>query len=354
MRDIIEDVLRWTHQGKPVVVGTVIQTWGSAPRGVGAKIAFTPDYDVAGSVSGGCVEGAVIESGLAALETGRPVLLRYGVADETALENVGLACGGTIEVFVEPLSESLIAHWQSLCESDCAGAVAYIVEGPSHWLGGRLALVEGASEPRSLGLPTLPGEAASVLASLAQRALERGVSQRVKIDLVGEPCDIFVEVTLPRPRLIIIGAVHIAVALTAFAKTLGYHVTVVDPRSAFCTRARFPHADALVLEHPNAALASLPLTRNTAVVALTHDSKFDDPALKIALSSPAFYVGALGGARTRETRRRRLLAAGLTEAQVNRLHAPIGLDIRSRSPEEIALATIAQIVAVRNSAVPEA
>lgn len=357
MREIINEINEWVEQGEPVAVATVIETWGSAPRAVGAKMALTPNHKIAGSVSGGCVEGAVFEAGVETLESGRSQLLQFGVADETAFESVGLACGGTIEVFVEPLTPALRDFWRNAFAQDVPIATATIVRGPNALVGYKLML-DADGNVQTSGVLKTP-EVYSTLLHAAQAALGEGMSRRIQlpspsgrgVGSEGEtsPSEAFVEVILPKPTLIIVGAVHIAIALTSLAKTLDYRVVIVDPRSAFGNEARFPHADQLVKRYPDKAFDALPITRSTAVVTLTHDAKFDDPALKRALQSPAFYVGALGGRKTREARRVRLLAAGLTEAQINRLHAPIGINIGTRTPEEIALATMAQIVAARNA-----
>lgn len=364
MREIINEINEWSKSDQPVAVATVIETWGSAPRSVGAKMALTPDHHIAGSVSGGCVEGAVFEAGVETLETGRPQLLHFGVADETAFEAVGLACGGTIEVFVEPLTPALREFWQRALAEDRAIATATIVKGPHDLVGYKLMLdAHGVVKTLEVSEDNHPevnanrtSEVYEALLTAAQSALQQGTSQRVELPTLDSwvetgtrTLEAFIEVILPKPTLVIVGGVHIAVALTTMAKTLDYRVVIVDPRSAFGHETRFPHADQIVKEYPHKAFETLPITRSTAIVTLTHDAKFDDPALKIALSSPAFYVGALGGRKTHEARRARLLAAGLTEAQMNRLYAPIGLDIGTTTPEEIALATMAQIVAARSS-----
>lgn len=360
MREIIREVLAWSEQNEPIAVATVIATWGSAPRGVGAKMALTPNHRIAGSVSGGCVEGAVFEAGMETLTTGRAQLLRFGVADETAFETVGLACGGTIEVFVELLTPMLRECWERALTDDRAIATATIVKGPPDLIGYKLVLdTDGGVKTSQPALDRVAPAIRAVLLTAAQAALRAGASRRIALSSAGSPLpdpergpeaeiEAFIEVILPQPTLILIGGVHIAMALTAIAKVLGYRVVIVDPRQAFNNPARFPQADLLVKEYPQPALERLPITRSTAIVTLTHDSKFDDPALKIALPSPAFYVGALGSRKTRDARRRRLLAAGVDEALLNRLHSPIGIDIGSRTPEEIALATMAQIVAARH------
>ncbi len=348
MRDILPDIDRWRAQGQPIALATVIQTWGSAPRGVGAKMALTPAGEIAGSVSGGCVEGAVFEAGVQTLKSGRPQLLHFGVADETAWE-VGLACGGTIEVFIELLDVDLYDRLRAALMEERPAATVTVVRGPADLLGRKIALIDGG-EPWG-GLGGGLGEAA---VEAARAALAEGRSGRLTLAsaaFTAEPVEAFVEVLLPSPRLVIVGGVHIAIALTAIARTLGYRTIVVDPRRAFGSEVRFPHADRLIQAWPEEAFAQIGLTRLTAVVMLTHDPKLDDPALKVALPSPAFYVGALGSRSTQARRRKRLLEAGLTEAQLARLRGPIGLDIGAQTPEEIALAVMAEVIAVRNGRV---
>lgn len=330
-RDVASDVARWKQEGIDVALATVVRTWGSGPRGPGAKLALTADARLSGSVSGGCVEAAVVEEGREVLETGEPRLLRFGIADETAW-NVGLSCGGTIEIFVERLDDALFGALSKALGERRASARATVVRGKNL---GDSSLVLDGDAPR--------GE----LAESAQRALERGESEVVE-DPGGSA--IFIDVELPPPLLVMVGGVHIAIAMTTMAKTLGYRTIVVDPRGVFGSEERFPHVDELIHEWPDDGLEGIGLDRSSAVATLTHDPKIDDPALMVALRSKAFYVGALGSKRTHEKRRKRLLDRGLTEEELSRLHAPVGIDIGSRSPEEIALSVMAQIVAVRNRA----
>ena len=345
MREVLSDIDRWQAQGKSIALATVVQTWGSAPRGAGAKMALTLDGEISGSVSGGCVEGAVFQSGTQVLKTGRPQLLSFGVADETAWD-VGLACGGSIRVFVKPLDSAMYGEAHEAVTADRLAAVVTVVKGPDEALGRELVLREDGSLVGSLGA----GLDEAAIAT-ARTAMEAGQSQPATLSRSdGDPLEIFVDVLLPSPTLVAVGGVHIAIALASIAKALGYRTVVVDPRRAFGSETRFPHVDQLIQDWPDDALAQIGLNRSTAVAMLTHDPKLDDPALKIALPSPAFYVGALGSQKTQAARRERLLAAGLTEAQVDRLHGPIGLDIGAKTPEEIALAVMAQIVAARNGA----
>jgi len=339
MRDILPELTQWTSEQEPIAVATVIQTWGSSPRRAGAKMALTPDGKITGSVSGGCVEGAVFEAGVDVLQADRPQLLHFGVADETAWE-VGLACGGSIDIFVKPLDTEFFNALHSVLSSDQAAVSATMVRGADELLGREMLVrddgtVTGSIDP-SLDLQVL---------DLANEILAQGESRRVKLN---EDTEIFLEAILPPPTLIAVGGVHITIALMALAKTLGYRTVVVDPRSAFGNETRFPNVDQLIQAWPQEAFDRLPITRSTAIAMLTHDPKLDDPALKIALPSQAFYVGALGSKTTQAKRRQRLLDEGLTEEQLDRLHGPIGLNIGAGTPEEIAMSIMAEIVAARN------
>lgn len=331
-RDVVEDVERFRAEGEEVALATVVRTWGSGPRGPGAKMALTRDARIAGSVSGGCVEAAVVEEGREVLESGEPKLLKFGIADETAW-NVGLTCGGSIEIFVEKLDDSLFRAFSMALAERRALARATVIRGQN--VGTSVLVREGEKVVEGIG-------------DRARRALERGEPEVIVAE---DGSEVFVDVELPAPTLVMIGGVHIAIALTAIAKALGYRTIVIDPRGVFGNEERFPHADQLVHEWSDEGLEAIGIDRSTAVATLTHDPKIDDPALMVALRSPAFFVGALGSRKTHEKRRKRLVERGLTEAELSRLFAPVGLDIGSRSPEEIALSVMAQIVAVRNRAV---
>jgi xanthine dehydrogenase accessory factor len=335
VRDVATDIDQWLAQGEQVALATVVSTWGSAPRQVGAKMAMTPAGAISGSVSGGCVEGAVFDTAMEVLASGRPQLLHFGVADETAWD-VGLACGGTIEVFVEPLDTAVYHFMQSLAAQEQAGVTVTVIKGPEESIGRKMAL---SADGRLVG-----GLGQSVPEPVRQAIQAVSQSQRLSLKAGTE---LFVDVVRPSPTLILVGGVHIAIALTTMAQTLGYRTIVVDPRRAFGSETRFPHADRLIQAWPDEAFAGLELTADTAVALLTHDPKIDDPALKIVLESPVFYVGALGSKATHGRRRRRLLAAGLAEEQIDRIHGPIGLDIGAQTPAEIALAVLAEIVRAR-------
>ena len=340
MRDILPDLERWqVENNKSIALATVIQTWGSSPRRAGAKMALTPDGKITGSVSGGCVEGAVFEEGVQALKSNHPKLLHFGVADETAWE-VGLACGGSIDIFVKPLDPELFKSLRSVLTEEDTAVLVTVVRGPDKLLGRELLLKDDNSV-----IGVFSEALNERVLNLAKETLMQGESRRERLN---EDVEVFLEVILPPPTLIAVGGVHITIALMALAKTLGYRTVVVDPRSAFGNQERFPNVDQLVQKWPDEAFQKIPLTRSTAVAMLTHDPKLDDPALKIALPSPAFYVGALGSKTTQAKRRERLLDEGLTQEQLNRLHGPIGLEIGAGTPEEIAMSIMAEIVAARN------
>jgi xanthine dehydrogenase accessory factor len=343
MRDILTDLDKWRAEDKSIALATVIQTWGSSPRRAGAKMGITPEGNITGSVSGGCVEGAVYETGVEVLKSNRPQLLHFGVADETAWE-VGLACGGSIDVFVKPLDEELFWVLRLILMEEKSAVLSTVVRGPDELLGKQLLMEENGNVTGSL-----TGEVREQALMLTRETLAEGESGRA---MLNEEIEVFLEVILPPPTLIAVGGVHITIALMALAKTLGYRTVVIDPRSAFGNEERFPNVDRLIQEWPEESFQEIPLTRSTAVAMLTHDPKLDDPALKIALPSPAFYVGALGSKNTQAKRRQRLLDDGMTEDQLNRLHGPIGLKIGAETPEEIAMSIMAEIVAARNKEIP--
>jgi xanthine dehydrogenase accessory factor len=335
MRDILADLILWNKEDTPIALATVIQTWGSAPRRAGAKMALASDGQIIGSVSGGCVENAVYEAGIESLKTNRPQLLHFGVADEIAWQ-VGLACGGSIDVFVKPLDKNFFEMLRSVIENEEQAVHITVVRGPDELLGSELLFHENGQVHGSLGK-----EWDEIISKRAHETLANGISSRV---VLNEDIEIFLEAILPSPTLIIVGGVHIAVSLTSMAKTLGYRTVVIDPRKAWGNKERFPHTDQLIQAWPQEAFKQIQVTRSTAIVMLTHDPKIDDPALKFALNSEAFYIGALGSKSTHAKRRERLLNEGISDEQLSRLHAPIGLDIGAQTPEEIALAIMAQVV----------
>ncbi|HOX20949.1 MAG TPA: XdhC family protein [Gemmatimonadales bacterium] len=331
MRALLADYAR-LRASEPVGRAVVTSVWGSAPQAEGATMLVSASGKMAGSVSGGCVEAAVAEEVRAAMARGAAKLVRYGISDERAWE-VGLACGGSLEVLVEPA---------------VSGPVLAAAEGP----GGVViaTFLDGAEPGRSVSIDDSSPVEVTDLVRAAREALRSGRSRTVRLPVGGTDAGAFLEV-FPRPRkLVIFGGVHVAAALVTLAHALDYRTVVADGRASFLTRERFPDADQLILGWPDEAFAQAGIDSATAVAVLTHDPKFDDPALMIALRSPAMYVGAIGSKKTQAARRERLRAAGLTDDQVGRLFGPIGLDLGGRTPAETALAIMAEIVAVRHGA----
>ncbi|MEX2143187.1 MAG: XdhC family protein [Anaerolineales bacterium] len=329
MRELLPGLENWLKDGERVALATVISTWGSAPRRPGSVMAVSHSGGMLGSVSGGCVEGAVFQAALEVIKTQRPQRLHFGVADETAWD-VGLACGGQIEVFVQPAEPSLLNPLLTRLKADQGSYLTTVISGPAEQLGAQeLADEQGSPIVASHGL----------LNSSAASSIKHAVI------LPQEDRELFVNPLLASPTLVIIGGVHIAVALASIARTLNFHTVIVDPRKVFASAQRFTEADELIQAWPQQAFQQLSLTSSTAVASLSHDPKIDDPALLAALASPAFYIGALGSRQTQAKRRQRLLAAGLSEDHLSRLHAPIGIEIGAETPEEIALAIMSQVIA---------
>ena len=306
MREVLSELKEWTAGGEQVALATVVETWGSSPRPLGSKMVVTRSGKMAGSVSNGCIEGAVFEESQKVLKSGEPKLAAFGVADDLAF-SVGLACGGHIEVFIQPLAK---VHEQ---------LIGLIDENRAATL--RTNLVTGEAE------------------------LTEGM--RAGSELARRDGDWFIE-PFPRPaHLIIVGAIHIAIPLHRLAKLMGYRVTVVDARAKFATTERFPEADELIVAWPDEAMQKLTLDGSAYVVILTHDPKFDLPALRSVLGKDVGYVGAIGSRKTNENRFSELRKEGFTEEQISRVHGPVGLDLGGRGAEETALGILAEITAVR-------
>ncbi|WP_120501059.1 XdhC family protein [Roseovarius sp. EL26] len=311
--NIPEIALEWYRAGKGAALATVVETWGSAPRRVGSQLVISGSGEIEGSVSGGCVEGAVVAEAMDAIEAGKSMVLEYGISDGDAFA-VGLACGGTIRILVEPIGT--VMPEQILKDLVAARAARTPV-----------AYVTGAS---------------------VQRRLEsEGFNTRFRADRSGfeDDGDTFVCIHNPPLRMIVVGAVHITQALVPMARIAGYDPVLVDPRESFGSQARFP-GETILNEWPEEALQALGLDTRTALVLLTHDPKLDDPALELALESDVFYIGALGSKRTHAKRLERLRAKGFSDAQLQRIHGPIGLDIGAASPSEIAVSTLAEVTNV--------
>ena len=345
MREIVSDIDRWRQNGEPIALATVVSTWGSAPRGVGAKMALTPSGRISGSVSGGCVEGAVFSAGTDAIEADETNLLSFGVADETAWD-VGLACGGQIEVFVEPLDLKSFDMAKGWLDSERSGVIITVIGGPDEYLGRKLLVSADEEQYGEIAAGLDP----EITGSIAAESLEGGRSMRRRVTHEELSLELFVDAILPQPTLILVGGAHIAVALTAIASAVGFRTIVIDPRRAFGSEERFPHVDRLIQAWPEEAFSELKVTSSTAVAMLSHDPKIDDPALKVVLPGPAFYVGALGSSSTHAKRVKRLLDAGVAPELVRRIHSPIGLHIQAQTPEEIAVAVMAEIVAAKHKA----
>ena len=346
MREILSDLDNWFSKNESVALATVVQTWGSSPRGLSAKMAMTQDGKISGSVSGGCVEGAVFEAGVEVIRSGRPQLLHFGVADETAW-SVGLACGGQVDVFVQPLDPVFFALQRKELRAGRSFVIATIIKGPAYLLGKDLLITRERRTYHSIaaGLD-------EAIIEQARQSLLSGGSRFVELETPAkEQVEVFIEVQNPQPVLVMVGGVHIAIALSSIARALGFCTIVIDPRRAFGSTERFSHVDQLIQLWPEDAFENITLTEKTAIAILTHDPKIDDPALKIALSSPAFYIGALGSDTTQAKRRLRLSEAGVSQDQLDRLHGPIGLKLGAINPEEIALAVMAEIVAVQHNTI---
>ena len=278
MHEVTADIEQWFANGQSIALATVVQTWGSSPRRVGAKMALTASGQMSGSISGGCVEGAVYETGLDVIKTGKPQLLHFGVTNETAWD-VGLVCGGSIDVFVQRLDREWYATLRPIINSDHSSVIATVISSPIDLLGRQL-IVENDDQTLASIAPEFDQE---VLAA-AQDVLCTGKSQRFILSST-EPIEVFLDVIAPAPEIITVGGVHIAIALTQIAKIMSYRTTVIDPRGVFGTEARFPHVDRLIHAWPDEALKQINLSCLSAVVMLTHDPKLDDPALKIVLPS---------------------------------------------------------------------
>jgi len=325
---LLATAIDWLAEGSGVAVATVIQTWGSAPQAPGSQLLIDAEGNFLGSVSGGCVEAEIVAQAADVIATATPKQLEFGVEDHTAWK-VGLACGGSIRVFVEPLeatgSTDGVLH-RLMRDVESRRSVALITN-----------LATGA---RSLAHSA--GDVGHDLAPVLDEAFRRDKSMPV----AGGEGELFINVFSPTPRLIVVGAVHIAQQLVPMARALGHDVVVLDPRSAFATEQRFGETQ-IVREWPDEALPKIGLDARTALIALTHDPRIDDPALIAALASNAFYVGALGSRKTHAARVERLLQAGVPAADIERIHAPIGLDIGAQGAAEIALSIVAEITAVQ-------
>ena len=324
MREILPTIESWAAEGRRMAVATVVAVERSAPRDPGAALVVSEAGDVAGSVTGGCVEPAVYDEARAVLAGGEPRLRTYGIADEEAFE-VGLACGGTVRIFVAPLDPAVVTTLAGAVRDERPVAVATPLGGED---AGATRVVTAGEAPRD------------ELGRRARELLALGETGIVEV----EGTEVFVASFAARPDMYVFGAVDHAAALAEVGRFLGYRVTVCDARARFVTRERFPDVDELVVEWPDRFLERAPVDERTAICVLTHDEKFDVPLLKVAVRTPAGYIGAMGSRTATEHRAERLRAEGLTDEQLERIHAPIGLAIGARSPAEVAVSIAADLV----------
>jgi xanthine dehydrogenase accessory factor len=352
MRDVLDSLASWWEDGKSVALATVVATFRSAPRQPGASMLVGPGGEAVGSVSGGCVEGAVYELGNQVLADGRPVLQRYGVSDDDAFA-VGLTCGGILDVFVEKVDQETFPWLGAVTEAVKAEdpvAVVTVVAGPAERLGKRLVIwpdrVDGSTGSARLD-GAVRDDARGLLDAGRNAMLHYGVDGQRR----GEGLDVFVESFAPPPRMIVFGAIDFAAAVAQMGSFLGYRVTVCDARPVFATASRFPGANEVVVEWPHRYLKAEAeagrIDGRTVICVLTHDPKFDVPLLEVALRLPEVgYIGAMGSRRTHDDRLQRLREAGLTEEELSRMSSPIGLDLGARTPEETAVSIAAEMIAL--------
>lgn len=331
MKDVLDEVTRWTERGQKVALATVVGVQRSAPRPPGAKMAVNELGEIAGGVSGGCVEGAVVEIAEEIMRGSPPRLVHFGIADSEAWD-VGLPCGGEIDVWVQAYDPG---RFSALAGAGGRATEVTMLEGARP--GAKLLVEADGAKSGTLGAPELDDEATRTAGELlwAESSERRG--------------PLFFDVIAPAPRLILFGAVDIAASLCTLARDAGWRPYVVDPRARFATPERFPDAEEVLATWPEEAFARLGgIDPATTIAVLTHDPKLDDAALLIALRSPARFVGAMGSRRAQATRRERLLAAGMTEEELERLSAPLGLDLGAIGREETALSILAEVVAARH------
>lgn len=353
MKDIANTLETWLNQNHSIALATVVSTKGSSPRKPGAVMAVNDAGEVTGSVSGGCVEGAIVEEALTVIKDGKPRLLTYGVTDELGF-SIGLTCGGSIQVFVERLNQHCSQNNVLLSDiftavrktSTIALALCTLVEGKQ--AGAKLIVTEDGFSFGSFDDLELD----QVVIEDAREMLSHGWTGVRHYGSLGrdQQTDIavFIETFAPPPRLIIFGAIDFTRALCQLGKMLGYRVTVCDARSRFATATRFPEADEIVVEWPKQYLGSTQTDHRTVIVVLTHDPKFDIPALMTAVRIPSSYIGAMGSRKTQNDRAYRLRTAGLSDADLAQINAPIGLDIGAQTPEETAVSIMAEVIALRN------
>lgn len=341
MRDILDELSQWFERGEVFALATVVRTWKSSPRAPGAAMAVSGSGAVLGSVSGGCIESALYEIAQGVLDDGHSRTEIFRVTDDDAF-GVGLTCGGTIEVFVQRVDRTAYPEFPEVVRRITAGDPVAVVTDRSGCF----------TDHRVVGLEDRDDESETV--SDVRRLLVSGESVVFVADTGGpEESSLVVEVFAPRPRMYVFGAIDFAAALCTLGRFAGYHVTVIDARPVFATRARFPDADDVVVMWPHVFLDSAPIGSSTVIAVLTHDEKFDIPLLERALRGDAAYIGAMGSRSTHERRVALLREAGLSSAELTRLHSPIGLDLAARTPEETAVSILAEILVSTRGATGE-
>ncbi len=347
MREILRDIAKWYDEGETFGLATVVNTFRSAPRPPGASMAVSADGEAVGSVSGGCVEGAVYELAQEVLASGRPVVQRYGVSDDDAFA-VGLTCGGILDILVEPIGPAtfpLFGEVRASIDRHEPVAVATIIEGPGDV--GRRRVIWPDRSDGDLGVDRLDAaiddDARGMLAQGTTGVRRYGRHGERRLDELA----VFVHSFAPPPRMLVFGAIDFAAAVARLGKFLGYHVTVCDARPVFATAKRFPEADEVVVKWPHKFLTEADVDERTVICVLTHDPKFDVPLLEVALRTGAGYVGAMGSRRTHDDRLARLREVGMTEEELARLRSPIGLDLGARTPEETAISIAAELIQLR-------
>jgi len=356
MRDVLDDLDRWYGQGEPVAMATVVATWRSAPRPAGATMLVGADGTAVGSVSGGCVEGAVYELAQQVVESGEPVLQRYGVSDDDAFA-VGLTCGGILDIYVERIDNDLFPQFKDVVAAIRTGSPVAVVtcvqstgDDPAHRVGHRLIIYPDRAEG-TLGTQRLDDavtdDVRGMLAAGRTGVLRYGYDGERR----GDELTLFVASYQAPPRMIVFGAIDFAAAVARIGVFLGYKVTVCDARPVFATKRRFPDAHEVVVAWPHRYLQAEAdakrIDERTVVCVLTHDPKFDAPVLEVALRLPLAYVGAMGSRRTHDDRLARLREAGMSEDELARLASPVGLDLGARTPEETAVSVAAEIIAAQ-------
>lgn len=347
MREVLPDLLNVVRRDGAAAMATVVRTWRSAPRPAGASMLVTDTGDAVGSVSGGCVEGALYDLGLDVLADGNHRFETFGISDDEAF-GVGLTCGGILEVFIERVDGDTWPELPGIVASVGAEepvAVATIVSGPQHV--GRHLVVRRDRTEGSLGTDRLNDTVREDVIGLLESGTTGFLSYGAEGERLGDGLDVFVQSYAPQPRMFVFGAIDFSAALVRVGKLLGFRVTVVDARPVFATARRFPEADEVVVDWPHRWLSSQEVDSRTVIAVLTHDPKFDVPAIKQALLTNAGYIGAMGSRRTHEDRQVRLREAGVTESDIARVHSPIGLDIGARTPEETAISIAAEIIQQR-------